>query len=128
MDAEEKRLGPHSMEYVNYYRSVSAVQPANGSWPVGSVVVKEKLGSGEVRIPGVVFKSKRPTVPTAIAGMIKRPIGTSPKTGDWEFFWWENGKLSPNSMAHCAGCHSGAARDFVFTDFNSLAAAEKAKK
>lgn len=126
--AERKRLGPHAGERVYYYRSKSAVQPTKGPWPVGSVIVKEKLGAGEITIPGVLDKAQLPAVPTAISGMIKRPAGTSPKTGNWEYFWWENGKLSTNSTAHCAGCHSGAARDSVFTDFNSLAAAEKAKK
>ena len=118
MDAEVKRSGPHAIQYVNYYRSESAVQPATGAWPVGSVLVKEKLGFD--------FKGGA-AQPTAIAGMIKRAAGTAPKTGDWEFFWSENGKLSQKSMAHCAGCHSGAARDFVFTDFAALAAAKDKK-
>lgn len=103
----DKTAGPHSRSFVNYFRSASAMRN-DGKFPAGSVIVKEKISADP--------KTGKPGEPMAVAGMIKRPAGTLPKSGDWEFFWAEGGKLIPAGSQSCAGCHSGAKRDYVFTD------------
>ena len=103
----EKRVGPHAQHFVHYYRNNLAKSPA-GNLPVGSVIVKEKLSAA----PG----TKEPREITGVAGMIKRPAGTFPKSGDWEFFWAAEGKLTAINAQNCAGCHTGAKRDYVFSD------------
>jgi hypothetical protein len=99
-------FGPHLFTSVHYYRNELAKNPA-GKFPVASVIVKEKLAS--------TGKKNDTLKTTAVAGMIKRPAGSFSKSGDWEFFWYENGKLTTTGLEGCASCHSGAKRDYVFT-------------
>ena len=108
----KKKNGPHYGVYVQHYRNaVALVSRGHGPWPEGSVLVKEKLVKG--------WPHARPgeTRRAGIAGMIKRAPGTKPETGDWEFFWVQDEKVKTSGMQSCAGCHSGAARDYVFTSF-----------
>lgn len=113
---ERARSGPHALHYVNYYRSKSAILPDRGTWPVGSVLVKEKFSTGGP------MKGPDFTSPNGVAGMIKRRAGFAPTSGDWEFFWAKDGSLVKHDNASCIACHSGAKRDFVFTDYDALAA------
>ena len=102
-----EKYGPHVHAEVHHYRNEPAKAP-KGNFAPGSVLVKEKLerrGNAEAA-----------TV-TLVTGMIKQPAGTSPKTGDWLFFVGRDGKAETAKMEGCAGCHSGAKRDYVFTDF-----------
>jgi len=100
------KYGPHAYHYVHHYRNESA-QLSRGNFAPGSVLVKEKLeGSGK----------DDALVVSLVTGMIKQPAGTSPKTGDWQFFVSRDGKVETDKMESCAGCHSGAKRDYVFTD------------
>jgi hypothetical protein len=103
----DKTAGPHSRNYVHYFRDAVAQQPGEKFAP-GSVLVKEKLRPA--------LRGEDPKI-DAVAGMIKRPSGTHPKSGDWEFFWFADGKLTTTGLESCAGCHSGAKRDYVFVDF-----------
>ena len=106
----KKRNGPHFPFYLHHYRNEVATRPLTGKqWPVGAIFMKEKLRSKIVPADGVL-----PVV--AVAGMIKRAPGTSSKSGDWEFFFVEKGKVSTTNMESCAGCHSNA-RDYVFSTF-----------
>ena len=108
----QKQYGPHFGAHVQHYRNAVAQSArGNGPWPVGSVIVKEKQmqtwekpGKRELRFAGA-------------AGMIKRAPGTKPSSGDWEFFWVADGAVKTQGMESCVGCHSGAARDYVFTKF-----------
>lgn len=100
------KYGPHVHADVHHYRSESAKAP-KGNFAPGSVLVKEKLTHHEnAATPAALL----------ITGMIKQPAGTSPKTGDWSFFTVRDGKVETAKMEGCAGCHSGAKRDYVFTD------------
>lgn len=99
------KYGPHVHAYVHHYRSESAKAP-RGNFAPGSVLVKEKLTYDE--------NTARPAA-LLVTGMIKQPAGTSPKTGDWLFFVGRDGKVETAKMEGCAGCHSGAKRDYVFT-------------
>ncbi len=103
---DDIKFGPHSRSYVHQYRNTLALE-AKGNFPAGSVLVKEKMVSeGD----GGKLLSK------GLTGMIKQPAGTFPKSGDWLFFEVSNGKVETAKMEGCVGCHSGAKRDFVFTD------------
>lgn len=101
-----EKFGVHGGFSVHYYRNALAMAP-QGDFPAGSVLVKEKLSTHPEG--GVVTVA-------AVAGMIKQPAGTSPQSGDWLFFMQFEGKVHTAKMESCAGCHSGAKRDFVFTD------------
>ncbi len=103
----DRTAGPHARAYANYFRNALA-QQAGEKFAEGSVIVKEKISAG-----GLDGLGKKPE---AVAGMIKRAVGTNPKSGDWEFFWAEGGKITTTGMQGCAGCHSGAKKDYVFTD------------
>lgn len=103
---DDKKYGPHSRGYVNHFRNELA-KTAKGDFPPGSVLVKEKLRSEK--------EGEKPVLSGA-TGMIKQPKGTAPATGDWLFFEVWEGKVHPTKAATCAGCHSGAKRDYVFTD------------
>ena len=116
-----KKIGPHYGSYVQHFRNAVALIPeanAEGKlalnprpWPVGSILVKEKLHKEWGK-----QKDERMRL-DGIAGMIKRAFGTRPESGDWEFFWMNDGKITTTGLQSCAGCHSGAARDYVFTKF-----------
>lgn len=99
------KYGPHVHHFVHHYRNQSAMHPAANFAP-GSVLVKEKLEAAP--------NAGKPSV-RLVTGMIKQPAGTSPKTGDWQFFVSRDGKVETAKMESCAGCHSGAKRDYVFT-------------
>ena len=100
------KYGPHVHADVHHYRNESAKAP-KGNFPPGSVLVKEKIERDGSAVAPVVL---------LVTGMIKQPAGTSPKTGDWLFFVGRDGKVETAKMEDCAGCHSGAKRDYVFTD------------
>jgi hypothetical protein len=103
----DKKFGPHSRHFVHQYRNELAMA-AKGNFPPGSVLVKEKLSPIE--------KDGGQLAVVYATGMIKQPAGTSPKSGDWLFFEIVEGKAETAKMEGCAGCHSGAKRDHVFTD------------
>lgn len=105
--AADKTFGPHSRSFVHQYRNELALT-AKGNFPPGSVLVKEKL------FP--VAKEGGPLTVASATGMIKQLAGTSPKSGDWLFFEVVEGQVVTAKMEGCAGCHSGAKRDYVFTD------------
>ena len=116
-----KDLGPHAMHFIHFYANEDARKRAalksSEAFPVGSVIVKEKL-TGTKRVEPQSMNVE------AVAGMIKRAAGTLPKSGDWEFFYFDRstdakGKVrwtKGADMSHCAGCHSSAT-DFVFARF-----------
>ena len=103
---DDEKYGPHSRRFVHHFRNELA-KTAKGNFPPGSVLVKEKLMAGENVAQPVL---------SGATGMIKQPTGTSPKTGDWLFFEVWDGQAQPTKAESCAGCHSGAKRDYVFTD------------
>jgi hypothetical protein len=105
MDKREAKRGPHREKSAHFYGNDVATRAAKegaAAYPEGAVIVKEKLSErGEI---------------TSIAGMIKRGGGYHPEGGDWEFFFRSaDGQLTQGKLAHCAGCHSGAPQDHVFS-------------
>ena len=101
-DVPKKTYGPHLKYSVHYFRNELASEQGE-KFPAGAVIVKEKLATGD--------SSGQPRV-EAVAGMIKRPTGSLPKTGDWEFFWFADGQVTTKDSQSCAGCYSGANKDY----------------
>jgi hypothetical protein len=104
---EDRKFGPHNRHFVHFYRNEAAMT-AKGDFPPGSVLVKEKFMSGT--------KGGEDMLPYGATGMIKQPKGAAPKSGDWQFFEIVEGQVVTAKMEGCAGCHSGAKRDYVFSD------------
>ena len=117
--------------------AASAFAEQVARYPVGAIVVKEKLSSKapatRPTAPGATSQpaagADGPAHPTweagSVGGMIKRAPGFAPANGDWEYFWVENpadrnGKADANprrdgndprvesgQIASCTGCHQG---------------------
>jgi hypothetical protein len=67
--------------YINPAGEAHRSSGSKGAWPAGSVLMKEKLTTDAVRDARTI---------AAVAGMIKGAPGSSPKTGDWQFFYFDN--------------------------------------
>lgn len=120
VDDARKRNGPHAHTSVKIYMNeiaAEAFRDRSAAYPVGSVIVKEKLGleydnHRDDRAPG----QKIPKTPDGVGGMIKRAAGYDPEHGDWEYFYFEDPtKVEHGKIASCVECHRGAsATDYVF--------------
>ena len=104
---------PHSNKfftvYVNPIGEKTMLSNEKKSFPVGSIIVKEKL------------PSKTSTSPELLTVMVKRKPGFNSKNGDWEY-WGLNGTATKvegrGKLANCQGCHTAVARtDYVFGDY-----------
>ena len=98
--------GPHYKASVHIYANpvaLSAVAYRVTQFPVGSIVVKEKLGDGD-KLAG-------------IGGMIKRAAGYDPSNGDWEYFYYESPEgLTSGRITSCVECHRAAkGTDYVYS-------------
>ena len=105
IESEKRRTGPHFNARVNLYANPSAVAGFGTAsvFPVGAVVVKEKLVAGDA-ISGV-------------GGMRKRESGYDPANGDWEYFYWDGSAPAVfGRIPNCVSCHTKAkATDYVYT-------------
>jgi len=111
LDAEKQ--DPHVRHfmlcYVNAIGEHAMLHEKNPKFPVGSVIVKEKLDSPD-------SASKR----TLLTAMIKHESGYDPAHGDWEYVVM-NGDASllqaRGKLANCGGCHAQKKNtDYVFRD------------
>jgi cytochrome P460 len=102
---ERLRTGPHFNGWVKLYANTAAVAgfEAASAFPVGAVVVKEKLAEG-----GSV---------SGVGGMRKREPGYDAPNGDWEYFYSDRSAASVyGRIANCIACHTKAkATDYVYT-------------
>lgn len=64
-------------------------------FPIGTVIVKEKIEEQDMSLD-------------ALGIMIKRESGFNPAGGDWEYAYWEAGKLTRDAslLQNCQSCHS----------------------
>ncbi len=106
LDKEQAITGPHTRVAVHIYANPPAADSiaANAAeFPVGSVIVKEKLGRDGKSV-------------SDIGGMVKRPKGYDAANGDWEFFFYTPaGEVTTGKLANCVDCHNGGKRDHVFS-------------
>lgn len=106
IDAEEKN--PHLKKfitvYVNAVGKTEMLTKKNPKFPVGTVIVKEKLSSPE---------SQNPELLTV---MIKRDKGFNPEVGDWEFMTLDGAATlvtARGKLQNCQTCHL----DYEKSDF-----------
>jgi cytochrome P460 len=107
-DPPRKRKDDHSSSFgVIWVNEIARPNVGSGqAYPVGSIIVREKL------------KRENDVVPELLAVMIKRPVGFSKDTNDWEYLT-VNGKLNKirqrQTTGLCHDCHSQHKEtDFVF--------------
>jgi hypothetical protein len=76
-------------------------------FPVGAIIVREKLAAPD------------DVIPELIAVMIKHEKGYNPQGGDWEYLTYKksgNKEIVKNNMMKCQKCHNVVAQsDFVFS-------------
>lgn len=99
---------PHVHKYVSVFvNSVgreAMMTKQQPKFPVGSMIVKEKLGSPES------------TKPEMLTAMIKREAGYNPEDGDWEYLLLDGAAskiVERGKLMRCSGCH----RWYKYTDF-----------
>ena len=100
---------PHLNKYVSVFvNSVgreAMMTRQRPKFPVGSMIVKEKLGSPDS------------TSPEVLTAMIKREPGYNPESGDWEFLVLDGAAskvIERGKLTRCSGCHQPYERtDFV---------------
>ena len=99
-ELSRKTYGVHDNNRINVFmndRAAKIFQSSKHSYPVGSIIVKQKQFRG-------------------VGGMIKRSPGFDPEHGDWEYFYFEDSqKIQSGKIASCVNCHAGAGEtDHVF--------------
>ena len=102
---DREQYGPHSLAWVHVYANEAAAAELARSrrpFPVGAVIVKEKLGEQQA-VAG-------------IGAMQKMPPGYDPEGGDWQYVYVdESGKLAQGRLENCRTCHMRAKeRDHVY--------------
>jgi len=100
---------PHLHKYISVFvNSVGREQmmtKQNPKYPVGSMIVKEKLATAES------------TTPELLTAMIKREAGYNPDGGDWEYLVLDGTAseiVERGKLTRCSSCHQPYQhRDFV---------------
>jgi hypothetical protein len=100
---------PHLHKYVSVFvNSVgkeAMMKMARPMYPVGSMIVKEKLASADS------------TKPELLTAMIKREAGYNPESGDWEYLVLDGAAseiVERGKLTRCSGCHQAYKhRDFI---------------
>jgi hypothetical protein len=115
VEAARKGTGPHAHSAVRIYMNELAANAFRGrstTYPVGSVIVKEKRP--QFYWSEATRRSIKPH--DGVGGMVKRSPGFDRAHGDWEYFYFEEGsKIESGRITSCVGCHAGAStRDYVF--------------
>ena len=110
---------PHGKVLRTFYNNIAfdATQTRSGTFPLGSVLVKENhLSQRKLSESKGVIKNFTPNL-KSVTVMVKMPSGYNPKAGDW--FW---AKYQPDGtvvvagkVESCAACHAQRAKnDYVF--------------
>jgi hypothetical protein len=110
--APSSEVADHGFSYGVVYANEIAAAEINKSshkFPVGSMIVRERLDSLTA------------VSPTVVIAMVKRESGFSKGTGDWEFFSFTGTDLkllSRQTAGSCAECHTKKRdADWVFLDY-----------
>lgn len=104
-EAIKRATGPHHEALVHFYANPPGQRrQRNDPFPVGAVLIKEKVGDEEGQQA------------YAVGGMRKREAGFDPGNGDWEYFYATlSGAFSIGKLANCIACHSRArSTDYAF--------------
>jgi len=119
----QKHAGPHYGHWINVFMNETAQKhfesKAEGAYPPGSIVVKEKRWS--------IVAGDTHSDFDGVGGLIKHAPGYNAASGDWEFFYIDRlGKVerTQSKLVSCADCHKNSGADYVFGDFAKPAAAK----
>ena len=104
-----EKSSPHLHKYISVFVNPlgreAMMTKRSPKFPVGSMIVKEKLGSPDS------------TTPEVLTAMIKREPGYNPESGDWEYLVLDGPAtkiVEQGKLARCSGCHqSYQSSDFV---------------
>lgn len=99
---------PHLNKYVSVFVNPAGreemMTKQRPKFPIGSMIVKEKLGSPDS------------TTPENLTAMIKREPGYNPESGDWEYLVLDGAAskiVEQGKLTRCSGCH----RAYQHSDF-----------
>jgi cytochrome P460 len=102
---ESPHLNKYVSVFVNPLGREQMLTRRSPKYPVGSMIVKEKLGSADS------------TTPEVLTAMIKRDPGYNPENGDWEYLVLDGTAstiLERGKLTRCSGCHTQYQhRDFI---------------
>lgn len=109
-----QQSSPHANKFITVYVNDTGLKAMTTelkpAFPVGSVIVKEKLP-----------KERQGAQPELLTVMIKREQGFDPSSGDWEYMALngEGTKIeSRGKLANCQSCHlTTPATDYVFRTY-----------
>ena len=105
--------------YVNEAGRHSMLLERSPSFPVGSIIIKEKLSSKD---------SDKPELLTA---MLKREPGFNPASGDWEYMVLDGSGskvVERGKLERCQSCHAANPKsDYVFRTYLSSEARSQLK-
>lgn len=105
--AKKTEASSYGVVYANDLAREAIKSKAALTYPVGSIIVREKLP----------YTDGDPK-PLLLAVMIKRPHGFNPKGGDWEFLIADSAMTKiqeRQKKGSCLDCHAAQrARDYVF--------------
>jgi hypothetical protein len=99
--------------YVNKTGEAAMASSKAPAFPVGTVIVKEKLNAA------------KDTKPELLTVMVKRAKGFDPANGDWEFYVADaKGRASQEKIQSCQSCHAKYAKegDYVFRTYGDYGA------
>lgn len=105
-------ISPHDGKFIKVYVNAvgqrAMLSQERPRFPLGSVIVKEKLATA---------KSAQPELMTV---MLKRAPGYNPRYGDWEFMV-VNGPATKietrGKLANCQSCHTDKKMDYIFRTY-----------
>lgn len=99
---------PHLHKYVSVFVNPigreEMMTKRRPKFPVGTMIVKEKLGRPDS------------VVPEMLTAMIKRAPGYNPESGDWEYLVLDGAAskiIEQGKLTRCSGCH----RPYEYSDF-----------
>lgn len=123
VESARVKFGPHANTGILVYMNKAATDAFttnSSSFPVGSVIVKQKTIHGDFDKLG----GRGQEADTGVGGMVKRPSGYDPKNGDWEYFYFENPKkVEGGRISSCVQCHAAAKdKDYVFGTWRTTGA------
>ena len=103
-EQQNPHLDKYISVFVNPVGSDEMMTKRHPKFPIGSMIVKEKLGSPDS------------TKPEMLTAMIKREPGYNPESGDWEYLVLDGGAskiVERGKLTRCSGCH----RPYKSSDF-----------
>lgn len=114
---------PHQKKYITVYVNdvgrKAMMEQAKPAFPIGSIIVKEKL------------PDKTSQSPELLTVMIKKEKGFNPQSGDWEYLVVDGSGQSVQErgkLETCQSCHlSTPQTDYIFRSYLPYAVRDKLK-